>query len=105
MRSLLSAPVLGALCLVAAGCGNSRTPVPSATIPASPHAFHTVRYDHAGAVSLSVPRNWSATHLKAPLLGTVSSGSAMIALWRYHRTATLPSDHSSLAAALKALVD
>jgi hypothetical protein len=103
-RSLASAPVLGALCLIAAGCGNERTPVPSVTAPAVARAFHTVSYAHAGGVTLSVPESWTSRRVKAPLIGTVSSGSAMIALWRYPRTAALPSDHAALESALKALV-
>jgi hypothetical protein len=103
-RSLIGAPVLGALCMIAAGCGNGRTPVPSATLPAMPHAFHTVSYAHEGGLSLSVPENWTTRAVKPPLIGTVSSGAAMIALWRYPRTATLPSDHASLEDALKALL-
>jgi hypothetical protein len=103
-RSLVGAPVLGALCVVAAGCGNSRTPVPSATAPAAPRAFHTVSYAQADGVRITVPENWTSRSVKAPLIGTVSSGSAMIALWRYRRTATLPSDRASLEGALKALV-
>jgi hypothetical protein len=99
-----SALILGALCAIVAGCGNARTPVPNAAVPAAPHAFHTVSYAHSGGMSLSVPEDWTSRPVKGPLLGTVSSGAAMITLWRYPRTATLPSDQASLESALKALI-
>jgi hypothetical protein len=51
-----------------------------------------------------VPDNWANTRSRAPLLGTVSSGSAVIALWRYPRTEALPGDPTALATARTALI-
>jgi hypothetical protein len=97
--------VLCALPIVAVGCGNSRTPVPSLTAPSSPHGFRTVNYDRADRISLTVPADWTAVKAKAPLLGTVSSGAATIALWRYQRAKPLARNRASLESALKAIED
>jgi hypothetical protein len=98
-------PVALACSLAAlAGCGNARTPVPGISQPVAPQSFHTVRYARSAGVTVKVPDNWASTRSQAPLLGTVSSGSAVIALWRYPRTDPLPSDPATLAAARTALI-
>jgi hypothetical protein len=88
-----------------AGCGAARTPVPSIAGPAAPQRFHTVTYAPRAGVSLSVPENWASTRSQAPLIGTISSGSAVISLWRYLRTEPLPSDATTLQSARTALID
>lgn len=100
--------IVAALCalpLAAAGCGNSRTPVLDTTVPAAPHAFHTLSYGGSAAVTVAVPKNWISTRSKAPLIGTIRSGPATIALWRYQRAQPVAMDPASLAHALKALED
>jgi hypothetical protein len=95
---------MGLSLLALAGCGNSRTPVPSVITPAAPKAFHTLSYQRRAGVKLTVPDNWDATSLGAPLIGTVSSGSAVIALWRYPLSEPAPAGRPALAAALGSLV-
>jgi hypothetical protein len=99
------AGVAAVLSLIAlSACGNSRTPVPSFTVPAAPQTFHTVSYQRRAGVTLRVPDNWASTRSQAPLIGTISSGSAVISLWRYPRSEPLPGDRPALAAALTALI-
>jgi hypothetical protein len=78
--------VLGGCVLCLAGCGNSRTLVPDTAVPAPPHGFRTLRLSHA-AVSLITPRNWTVTGQSAPLVLTLNSGPAVVALWRFARAA------------------
>jgi hypothetical protein len=75
------------LCTAAAllgGCGNSRTPVPSLTAPATPHGLQTVRYRGAG-FQFRAPANWTVATESGPLITVVSSGAAVVAVWRYLR--------------------
>jgi len=88
---------------LAAGCGNSRTPVPSLTQPAAVHGFRTLRFPAAG-VSIGVPESWPVIAQRAPLLTVVASGNAVIALWRYPRRGPAPAPASALAAARGSLL-
>lgn len=90
MRLLRPLAVLLLLALLAA-CGNSRTPVPSLTQPAAPNGFRALIFPRAG-IRLEVPRNWAAIGERAPLLAIVSSGAAIVAVWRYRRTGSPPPD-------------
>lgn len=87
----------------AAGCGNSRTPVPSLTRPAPPGGYRTLQFPAAG-VSIAAPRSWRVIPAHPPLLTTVASGAAVIALWRYPRTAPPPDTGAALAAARASLL-
>lgn len=89
---------------LAAGCGNSRTPVPALARPAAVDGFRTLRFGAEG-VSVSVPRSWSVIPQRAPQLAEVSSGSAVIALWRYRRVEPPPVSAPALATARAALFD
>lgn len=64
-----------------AGCG-SRTPVPRVTRPAPPGGFLLRRYAQAG-FGLARPRSWIAVATRPPLVALVTSGPAVISLWRY----------------------
>jgi hypothetical protein len=75
--------VAGAIAL--AGCGNARTPVPSSAVPAMPTGFHRIPFIKHG-IALQVPRNWALAGGRAPLVATITSGNAEIALWRFNRT-------------------
>jgi hypothetical protein len=86
-----------------AGCGNSRTPVPSLTRPAAPGGFRTLRFPAAG-VSIAAPRGWQVIAERPPLLTTVASGDAVIALWRYPRSGPPPNSRTALAAARASLL-
>ena len=97
MRRALLLCLLSVAVLV--GCGNSRTPVPNPLAPAAPKGFRAVSLPTAG-VSLSVPRNWTTSSGRAPLLTVISSGSAVIAVWRYPRSGAAPADVAAVAQAL-----
>jgi hypothetical protein len=101
-RIILSAvTVAAAIGLV--GCGNSRTPVPSSIIPVSSGGFRTLTYAKSG-VALSAPRGWGLATGKRPLVATVSSGDAVIALWRFPRSTAPPADPAALGKVLSDLV-
>jgi hypothetical protein len=76
------------------GCGNSRTPLPNLSAPAAPRALARETFPAVG-VSFKVPTNWTRATDTPPLIGTFSSGPAVIALWRYHRAAPPPADASA----------
>ncbi len=84
--------------VLVAGCGNSRTPVPSGSAPAAPQGMHTLRYVAAG-VAFQAPRNWSAAQQQPPLVAIVSSGAAVVAVWRFPRTRAAPAGGAALAGA------
>jgi hypothetical protein len=88
---VVSAVVLG-------GCGNSRTPVPSLTRPAAPDGFRRLAYPQAG-IEFDVPRDWAAGTQRAPLIATVTSGPATVAVWRYIRPK--PAESASLPVQLR----
>ncbi len=90
----------GSLVLLAGcvgGCGNTRTPVPSATLPSPPAGFRSLTL-HAAGVRLAVPRNWTVSGQRAPLLVTVASGTAVMAVWRFSRAAPVPGGARALGA-------
>lgn len=91
------------LIVVLAGCGYSRTPVPRAGSPVLPTAFVGEGFPRVG-IDVLVPRNWTESVTELPLAATISSGPAVIALWRYSRSARPPSDRAALAAARRALI-
>lgn len=93
---------LGVACVGASGCGNARTRPPSLAVAARPNGFRALIYPAQG-LSLEVPRDWSVLPGRAPLLGTISSGPAVAALWRYARTGA-PPDGAALQHALALLV-
>jgi hypothetical protein len=84
-------------------CGNSRTPVPSLIRAAAPVGVRSLFYPHLGIV-LAAPRNWAVLSEQPPLVVTISSGAAVVALWRYPRTAPVPRTHAQLAYARRALI-
>jgi hypothetical protein len=86
-----------------AGCGNARTPVPVVTGTAAPSAFRALGYPQAG-VSLSAPANWAVESKSAPLVATISSGPAVVALWRYPRGTQFPAGAAALRAAMNRLI-
>jgi hypothetical protein len=87
---------------LAAGCGNSRTPVPAPTRPAVVGGFRTLTFP-ANGVSVSVPRSWAVIPQRALQLAEVASGRAVIALWRYPRAEVPPASAAALATARAAL--
>jgi hypothetical protein len=94
-----------AVALLAAGCGDSRTPAVSLTTPARPRGFETLRLP-AADVSLRVPGNWLILrHEHAPLRALITSGSAVVALWRCASDLPAPADRAQLALYRTALLD
>ncbi len=87
---------------VLAGCGNSRTPVPNVLAPASPGGFRVLALPSAG-ITLRAPRSWTVTMSHAPLVAVMTSGLAVVALWRYPRTLPPPSG-TALEHARQALI-
>jgi len=95
--------VLACPLLALPGCGNSRTPVPDISQAAAPQGFRTLALHQAG-VSLAAPRNWTATGQAAPLVVTVNSGPAVIALWRFARAGPPPAAPAARRRARRALL-
>jgi hypothetical protein len=85
------------------GCGNSRTPVPNLVKPAAADGTRTLTYRKAG-LSFRVPRRWSVASQQAPLVTVVSSGPAVVAVWRYPRSQAVPTTAAELARARRSLV-
>jgi hypothetical protein len=86
-----------------AGCGNARTPVPSLTQPVTPHGLRTYTYSGVG-IEFKAPANWRASGGDGKLLGTVSSGAAIVAVWRYAQPGRQPSTDAQLDRARTALI-
>jgi hypothetical protein len=86
-----------------AGCGNSATKPPNVAKPLPANTFVPAAFPTQG-VSFQRPSSWTYTPGKAPLLATMTSSSATIAIWRYPRTAQLPTTAPELAAARDELV-
>jgi hypothetical protein len=98
-------PAIGLVTLAAllAGCGNSRTPVPGPGAPAPAGALRTLYLVPQGII-VHIPRSWSVAMSKGPLLATISSGSAVVALWRYPRAGAVPSTPAALRGAQAGLL-
>jgi hypothetical protein len=74
-----------------AACGNSRTPVPNQAQLDSPLVFHRVRLPDAGII-VRAPLTWGIAADRRPLVNTISSGDAVVAIWRYPRQAPVKLD-------------
>jgi hypothetical protein len=98
-RVLVLTLALAVPAVLLTGCGNSRTPVPSLTHPAAPDGFRKLVYPGLD-IQFEVPRDWTVSAQRAPLIATVTSGPATVALWRYVRPR--PSSAESLDVELKA---
>jgi hypothetical protein len=100
-RRLASLAAVGVL-LLPAGCG-SRTPAPQLLRPAAPGGFQANRYPEAG-FGLATPRNWTVVPAQLPLVALVTSGPAVISLWRYPVAGAQPSTPAELHQALGRLI-
>lgn len=91
-RSL--AVALGALALASlAACGSSHTPPPDLSRVELPTGTKTVSYLH-GTVQFRAPENWAIETGVAPLVVTLGSGPALVAIWRYPRSLRQPLPNS-----------
>jgi hypothetical protein len=84
--------------LAAAGCGNQQSEPPVVTNPDSPIGQTAAWFDKQG-VRFSAPGGWHLQPGAAPLVATVQSGTASIAVWRYPRTESLPTTKAALTQA------
>jgi hypothetical protein len=98
-RALVCLVVLAAL----SGCGNSKTKPPKVSKPTGAFGWTPVTIANQG-ILFERPNEWHYTPGTAPLLATLTSGDATIAIWRYPRTETLPSTPAELDKARDALV-
>ena len=97
------AALLAGLAVALSGCGNSRTHVPDPSVPVVPATFHRLTFPRQG-LALSAPTNWIVSQSKPPLVSIVSSGDAVVALWRFPRSAAVPLGDGALKQALSALL-
>ena len=72
-----------------AGCGDSRTRPPALSAIQPPGGVKPVDYLH-GALRFNAPDNWAIESGTAPLVVTLGSGPAVIAIWRYPRSPSQP---------------
>ena len=98
-RLALIAVVLCCSASLLSSCGNSRTPVPNLAQPAQPSAFRTLHYSGSSvqqgvrrtwSIQFGAPSNWLVVPRRPPVVTVVSSGNAVVALWRYGRSAPTP---------------
>ena len=100
-------PPILVLCLLAAvlaaGCGTKRAALPDVATPKPPGAPHGQFFPAAG-VRFRAPQNWRIQAGAAPLVATVASGQAVIAVWRYPRAEILPTTKTALRQARTRLI-
>jgi hypothetical protein len=84
-NGLLAAVAVALSGLTLAGCGLSQAPIPNLSQPRKPEGWQGLFYPKDG-VALLYPRGWDVAPQKSPLITVVSSGPAVIALWRYSRS-------------------
>jgi hypothetical protein len=84
------------------GCGNGATGG-NFTTPLAPTGFLTKGYP-ADGVSVRVPDNWTVTAEKTPMVAVISSGPAIMSLWRYPSSQGALTTPSQLHGALSALI-
>jgi hypothetical protein len=106
MRPVRRPPVpaaLLALALAAGGCGYDRTPAPDTATPLPPQGSARLRFPDAG-LSLAAPGRWDQAPGQAPLVTTMSSGRAAVAVWRFARAEPLPRTADDLQRARRDLL-
>ena len=87
-----------------AGCGNSRTPLPSAQeVAAASSGFRELHYPTAG-ITLRAPTGWNAVTGTAPLIATITSGNSVVAVWRFPIEVRPPSGGRALRGAERRLI-
>lgn len=103
MRRALALLIAAAAAAPLTGCGNERQEPPAATVPSAAFGFADVAFPEQG-IAFQRPRQWRYVPGTAPLLATMSSGLATIALWHYPRSEPLPETPEELDLARDALV-
>jgi hypothetical protein len=97
------AVLLALLVPLLAGCGDRRVRPPDVASPLPPGGVHVVAYPKAG-LALKIPNSWRTEPGTSPLVVSIASGTATIALWRYPRTEPLPAGAAAFQTAKRALV-
>ena len=100
-----AAPITIAILLAAAvgGCGDARTAPPNVSRPAVPSGSTPHDYASLGLEFRSAA-NWSYETGRLPLVAMMSSGQAVVSIWRYPRSQVLPHGLAQLRRARHALV-
>jgi len=104
MRRLPALLALLTAAVLAAGCGNERTPPPDVDTPGRPFGFSDREVDDAG-LALQVPNGWRVAEGTPPQVIASSTGTAVLSVWRYPRTEPLPDSEDELQAARDNLID
>lgn len=88
-------PSIVLLAALLAGCGSRQVRPPDLTTPAAPAGSIPLSFDRQG-VRLAGPGGWRVQTGAAPLVATIQSGTATVAVWRYPRTEPLPAKRTAL---------
>ncbi len=91
--------VLATLALLPAGCGNERTPLPETAAP-GPRLGDNPLDDAKVGYRLIAPAGWTVAAGEAPIVTTISNGTAIVSILRYPRTEPLPAGREDLDRAL-----
>jgi hypothetical protein len=91
-------PIACAAAVLAAGCGNEQSTPPDVSKPVRPVGSAATSFGTQG-VRFATPGGWHVRAGAAPLVATVQSGPAQIAVWRYPRTEPLPKTSAELTQA------
>ncbi len=100
MRLLIGALAVAAL---VAGCGNDETEPPDTTTPGPSLGSNPASFPRHG-IAFDAPAGWSLDEGRPPLIATLATGQATIAIWRYPRSEDLPRSDDELKAARDALL-
>jgi hypothetical protein len=102
-RAAAAVTLAAALAAAASGCGNQRQAPPDVTTPGPPLGTTQQAFPAAG-LRFQAPAGWTITPGTAPLIVTITTGQATLAVYRYPRSEALPASKAQLGAALDALV-
>jgi hypothetical protein len=106
MRPMRRPSVVALSCVLAAsagGCGNDRTPAPDTATPLPPQGSAQVRFPDAG-IRLDAPGRWDRATGQPPLVATMTSGRATVAVWRFPRAEPLPQTADDMRRARRGLL-
>ena len=84
------------------GCGRERTKAPDVVTPGPPLGANPGTFPAAG-LAFAAPAGWDLQPGVPPLVATITTGRATIAVYRYPRTEPLPRRKGELNDAAKAL--
>lgn len=103
MRRLAATILLTAAAVGLTACGNDETPAPDVTTPGPRLGSNPAAFPEHG-ITFDAPAGWNLNKGTPPLIATVATGQATIAVWRYPRSEDLPSSRVELQAARDSLV-